>query len=402
MKFLAKMKIFWHKVLLRLFRKYQICVPNCPYDADTPHYDINSRLFIFRGSYREIGRQYCRAISMEGELRRAREYIYSLDRHSRGKLRREIENAKEMIKKNFSQLFEMMRGACDVHVRYSIDEIMLLTFSSVLTDWQTFRACSAISVLRAGRPLLGQNLDLGCTNATALAYLIPEDGCAVLTHVNPETLWFTVGVNEFGFSVTGASVNVDRENIFSGALFPTEILLSCILWQARDVRSACGLLKKLLPVGPFNQGANLILADKSGDVKNVEIAGDALGFNSRDINPWIATNHFRTPGLCRINRHDDRMSIMLEENSIARYKFARSIFQKGLFDSLAVANLLRGENPPGAWCRRARGKDSGYTTASYIIDFANTKFHYWLGVSAQKEGNNFFDLDLLYQRMVSA
>ena len=45
----------------------------------------------------------------------------------------------------------------------------------------------------------------------------------------------------------------------------------------------------------------------------------------------------------------------------------------------AVAALLRQAGGGGAWLRKARWPDLGYTTASYVVDLHDRTIEYWMG-----------------------
>lgn len=353
------------------------------YNARTPYYDGKHHVFIFKGSYRQIGKQYVTAIPMANNLRKVRRYLNRLDHGSRQKLNIEIDKAKHFLEERFSGMLELMKGVCDAYPLFDLDEVVLLNYCTVLMNWQVFSSCSSIAFLVNGKPVIGQNLDLGRGRGYAAAYIIPEDGNALFVHVNPGFLWFSAGVNEFGLCITGSSVNVEARNIIDGDQFPQEMLDFYLLSQTREADDAYKRLRSLPKQGPLQGGSSLILADKGGRVKNAEVAGDIISLSESDMLVWVTTNHFRISRLVRMNRRSDKISIRLEENSVARYQEAITWSSGNILKTDSLRVFLRRKGYAGAWWRTALYPDLGRTAASYIIDFNAGNFEYW--VESQKK-----------------
>lgn len=370
-----------------------------PYGPSTPHYDAGRRMFYFHGGFREIGRQFARALSMRGPLKAAKRYIANLGSVRRAAWNDRIGSARALLDEHFPEMRELIRGVCDFERTFSEEEVLCSTFATVLADASCLRSCSSVACRGRFRPIVGQNLDLGRTNATSVAYIVPADGRAVVAHVSPGYLWFGSGVNEDGLCVAGSSTCAESADPELGPpMFPQELISGCLLWKARDVAAACDLLRRLPGVGPGNGGLNLNLADRGGAVRTVEVVCDRVEI-SDDAGPvWITTNHLRSPALARLNRSDDAEAVRLLDNSRARHERAIRLLENWNGDVDRIRALLREPGGGGEWCRNATPPDEGYTSASYLFDLENDVMEYWHGILESDPRPARFDLSLLFRR----
>ena len=132
-----------------------------PYSKSTPYYNTEHAMFVFTGSYREIGRKYAAAIPMSENLLMAKIYIQNLDDHKRKELMHRVNTAKNMLITFHPALYQMINGVLDVYNEHTMEEIILLSFITVLTNWGSSGSCGSVGFLVNGKPVIGQNLDLG-------------------------------------------------------------------------------------------------------------------------------------------------------------------------------------------------------------------------------------------------
>lgn len=368
-----------------------------PYYSATPYYNARDKIFVFKGTYREIGRQYARAVPLAGPLDKSRNYLSRLSETSRVQLQKKIRNVGELLAKRFPAALEMMLGIADAQLGYSLQDILLTNSCTTLVNWDSFSACSSIAFRENENIVLGQNLDLGQASHCALAFIIPDNGLAFYASFAPGYLWFTTGVNEAGLCVTGSSINADFKDEFRGDLFPIEMIMFYLLSKARSVDEALGLLAGIPQRGPLREGASLLLADRSGALRNIEVSHDQVVTNTEPV--YITTNHYRTAELCSYNRRNTDMCLLLEKNSAARYR--RGV--EWLKEAPRIARLrefLRDTGGDGAWCQTGREPDIGFTSASYIIDFTHGSFEYWIGPTVANAVHHTISLKFLNHRKV--
>ena len=355
-------------------------LPPAAYPASTPHYDAELGLFTFKGTYRQMGRQFAEVFPPLKSLDGARHFLAK-----RKSVRGEISRATCLLEQWHPQMLDWLRGIVDDHQRYSIDEAVLAAFGSVLMDCAVPTSCSAVAFMSGDRPVIGQNLDLGRSCQLALARILPLDGSFKLARIVAGYPWVLSFVNRAGLVVCGSSINVNQAPVASGELLPQELLADFVLSRANTVAGGIELLNHIPPVGPLNGGLSLILGDSSGDIRQVEIAGDKLAANEPAHGLWITTNHFRHPDMSPLCEEHGWAGKRLLENSIARYDHAGRFFGDdflGRRDPLTV--LLRSNGGKGAWLRKAQWPDLGYTTASYIVDLNRRTIDYWIGAGADE------------------
>lgn len=353
--------------------------PAAVFPSDTPHYDPELGIFTFCGTYREMGRQFAEVFPLADLLKRSRTYL-----RTHKETRSEIGRAKGLLETWHPQMRGWLQGIVDHHRQYDLDEAVLAAFCTVLADDAWFSSCSAVAVNHRGSAIVGQNLDLGRSCRLALIRLVPSSGMVILARVIVGYPWILAIANQAGLVVGGSSIDVNEAPRADGELLPQELLADLILSRARTVKEVVALLDTLPALGPLNGGVSLVFADKAGTTCHVEITGGKWVTNMSAEDVCVTTNHFRHPEMAPLGRVEGWMSERLLENSRARYEHARTFFREPTeADHDAVVALLRVSKGCGAWLRKARWPDLGYTTASYIIDGHDRTIEYWIGSGAQ-------------------
>lgn len=368
-------------------------VPPCPYNSATLHYDGRVGLFRFRGTWREIGRQIAEAVPPVGPVEQARRHLEGLPAAARKRLLGAIDAALLTLEAHIPAARQMLDGLVDASAGV-LPVVALANLSPQLADWRTYaRSCSAVAFCTADGPVLGQNLDLGATDATSVALLQPDDGPAVLSHFSPGVVWFTTGVNSAGLVVGGASVNVARDF----AVRP-ELLCDCLtdlmlLTRATTVAEAADLLRRMPGSGPPNSGIATVLCDRAGRIVTAEYTGSDLAVADAEV--AIVANRFRSAALSPLNRGGDGVSDVLA-NSDARIASAETWAAAAPPSTARLRRLLRSRTGTGAWCRSAVPPDIGWTSASYCIDLARGTMDCWNGIAPHRPPRRTLELAALF------
>jgi hypothetical protein len=360
--------------LVGLARRFK-SPPRAPFDARTPHYDATRGLFTFSGSQAEIGRQFAEALPMEPTLR-----VYDALRRQEAPAL--LEQADRMLAAVAGGYREFLHGIAAHYTGYSYETVLRMACCTVLDGQPVTRSCTSLAIRHAAPPLIGQNLDLGMDTLVALACIRPERGRARLAVVNVGYPWMTAIVNDAGLTAAGSSVNVAQAHVPSGDLLPQEIVFDLLLSGAGTVAEAVDAISALPALGPLNGGITAVLADCGGDIREIEWTGGSRAI-SAPCDAAITANHFRQPEMMAFNRRSDWLSMRLEANSAARYGHAAALAARpAAFTRERLRSLLRDAAPEGAWLRKARWPDIGYTTVSYLVDLAAGEVEVWLGAGA--------------------
>lgn len=351
--------------------------PVARFDENTPHFDHQTGIFRFHGTDREIGRQFAEAFRLEGALSRS-ERVRNEDGGER------VRQAHALLEQFVPSHLEFLRGIADAQVRYPLETVIHAACSTVLTEGEFSSSCSSLAFDFHGKPVIGQNLDLGRNTMVALACIVPEEGIARMARITLGYLWLSTFMNAAGVVAVGSSVNVNRSHRPNGTLLPQTLLFDTILSTATSVHEAISILDGLPPFGPENDGTSAIFADFSGAVRQVEITGDQWHVIKENSGIYITTNHFRHPAMAPLNRNTDRISLREETSSLARYRYAmRLIESERELTPTWLRELLRTEGEEGAWLRKGRWPDVGYTSVSYLINLPAGEIEFWLGAGAE-------------------
>ncbi len=359
-------------------------LPPATYPAGTPYYDTDLGVFTFRGTYREMGRQFAEVFPMTALLRTYRRRL-----HKSGEaLRSEVRRAMALIARWHPDMLAWLEGVADGHAGHTVEDAVLGAFCTVLTDFVAPSSCSAVAVRCDDGTIVGQNLDLGRSCPVALARVIPSSGLAKLSRITVGYPWLVSFANEAGLVVCGSSINVNWPRRPGGDLLPQEMVADLLLSRAASVDEVIDIVREMPPIGPLDGGLSLIAADRGGRIRYLEMTGRSVAIEAPSSGPWITTNHFRDPDLAALCERDDWTGRRLLDNSIARYRHAIAWYGgDGAVDRAAIVALLRTAGPDGAWRRMARWPDLGYTTASFIVDLRDSTVEYWIGPAADRSGN---------------
>jgi hypothetical protein len=370
-------------------------IPRAPYNSATRHYDATLGLFRFRGSWREIGRQVAEAEPPTASIAQARRHLEGLSETSRKTLLGEIDLALATLDAHIPAVRRMLDGMAEAGAG-TLHEVALANLSMQLSDWRAYtRSCGAVAFRTAGGTVLGQSLDLGATDATSVALLQPEDGPAVLTHFNPGSLSFTIGVNSAGLVVGGASVNVAREFSVNSAALCDGYVDLMLLTRAGTANEAAALLRAMPGSGPPNSGIASVLGDGAGGLAIAEYSGADVAIEDA-AEVAIVANRFRSRALAPLNRTGDPASDAVLTNSDARIAAAEAWVADAPPSAGRLRKLMRSRSGAGAWCRAAVPPDIGWTSATYCIDQPRGTMDCWNGIAPHRPRRRTLDLAALF------
>lgn len=368
----------------------------------TPYYSSRYGMYFFYGTDKEIGKQFANATLSLQQFKQAQDYLDNLDSQTLTRLKASLDQNLDILALDIPFVKKLMEGMVQVLPKpYDIYTLALVNMAPMYVDWAHYQSCSAIGFKDNGMCILGQNQDIGLINHSAPAFILRDEGPAMLVHVNPATAWFGPGVNEYGFAYGGASVSVNNksstiESIGLGTTFCGVFLTS----QIKNVDEALHLLRNNKHCWlPNRDGANLILMDQQSIMTRVEITNKIFCEEQKSQgNFFVSTNHFQCPEMEILNLLENKACQLMHQNSKARESAARAAVAKTNFDINSLRKLLRHTYGQGAWCRSAKPPDVGWTAASYIVDFKRATFESWNGMSFENPNHKLFDLSYLFNR----
>lgn len=360
-------------------------------------YDAGRGILTLRGTWRAIGAELARVTPVAREVGLANGYRSSLLQAEKNHLDAEIDGTFEYLRAKHADVAALLQGATDGLGGAALRDVVLASSWPSLVQWREYtRSCAALAVRTRSGTILGQNLDLGPSNNVVAAHVMPDEGPARLCHLMPGSLWLGMGVNEFGLTFGGGSVNVARDFQPSPASLSTSFSDMAVLGSANSVAEGGRSFRSFAPFGPTHDGVSLVMADRLGAVARLEATGPDVCVREGQAVEFAA-NHFELDGMSGLNRNDDGSHQMLLDNSRARLARARQNFaEPAQADARKICRFLRSGRGPGSWRRTAVHPDTGWTTASYVVDLAQGQYHYWLGTRPVGTGWRQLDLEPLF------
>ncbi|WP_426527680.1 carcinine hydrolase/isopenicillin-N N-acyltransferase family protein [Bradyrhizobium sp. McL0615] len=343
-------------------------------------YDARRGLWMLHGTWRAIGAELARVTPVAREVGLASDYRSSLPQAERKCVDAGIDETFEHLRARHADVAAYLEGASDGLSGAALRDVVLAASWPSLVQWRDYsRSCAALAVQTRNGTILGQNLDVGPSNNVVVAHVRPDDGPARLCHLMPGYFWLGMGVNEFGVTFGGGSVNVARNFQPSPASLSTSFSDMAVLGVAHSVAEAERAFRSFAPLGPTHDGISLVIADRLGAVSRLEATGPDVCVRAGQAAEFAA-NHFELEGMTGLNRNDDTSHQLLLDNSAARLARARQQFVgPAQADARKICRFLRAGRGPGAWRRTAIHPDTGWTTASYVVDLGQAQYHYWLG-----------------------
>ncbi|KKJ77012.1 hypothetical protein WH95_10125 [Kiloniella litopenaei] len=365
--------------IVRIIELYQSW--NTRISPDTAFFDSKAGIFHFSGSWRDIGKQLAQTSSEARHRNLFSQIIENLRSTQDNTLRKRANVLQKSIKKSFPQYSDLL---CGWSKYLGLDEqegVMLAVWPLLANpEINNLISCGAYALLDGkGRcTSLGGNLDLGPTVISAPALFSPNGGPQILAHFALGLPWPTIGVNQYGLAVMGASVNtLAVPPLFQqDEILPVYLLPFWILVHGYNTRQTMFLLEQNRLFEPLNGGANLLITDKDGELAQAEISSGSRQVSFIKSDAGIAVNHFLAQEMQPLNDTNSSNTRLLLKLSHERYDFARNLAPKTPED---LEVLLRSTQGTGAWCRYGKTPDIGWTSASYLIDFRKGVFKSWNG-----------------------
>lgn len=223
--------------------------------------------------------------------------------------------------------------------------------------------CTALAFKKQG--LMGQNWDwdLEMEELAVILDIETDTGTRILTMTEPAMIG-KIGMNSHGVGVCLNFMSIEN---YSPAGIPLHVLLRAIL-ECEDLGAARSLVTSHLT----GKVCNLLIADKSGQMENFEIAGTEF-FTLPVGDRFVHTNHFLT----KVD-----YDLKLFPNSAGRYRRASELLKAAhspTIDTMKAILKDRGDESAPI-CRKRFSHpwltdDTSITVATLIMDFQNLDFH---------------------------
>jgi len=213
--------------------------------------------------------------------------------------------------------------------------------------------------------IMGQNWDwdIEIEELAVILDIELEDGHRILTMTEPGMIG-KIGMNDCGVGVCLNFMTIENYQPYG---VPLHVLLRSIL-DSKSLNAARALVEPHLP----GKVGNIIIMNGSGDVVDLEIAGDRF-FSIPVDDLFVHTNHFLT---------DIDYDLMLFPNSTGRYQRARELIDQIEKPSVAaMKNILKdrdtGDSPI---CRKRFSHpwltdDTSITVATIVLDLEKYELH---------------------------
>ncbi|MFS0558693.1 C45 family autoproteolytic acyltransferase/hydolase [Brevibacillus sp. 179-C9.3 HS] len=323
--------------------------------------------YTFRGSHREIGRQYGEACA---ELI-GKHLDYALARlESKVKIpsRQALEEAtmqyRAYVKKYAPYFDEEIQGLAE-STGLSMGEVYLLQLRAELyTEFDANDECTTFAVLPEatvdGTPLIGQNADLPdfYSEIGIVAEFVPDDGhtCLMLT---PAGQISYIGINKQGLGVFANFLTCEGWRVG----FP-RYLLSRLALTKGTVKEAIELVRSVHRAS----SRNLILLDQTGTAADLETTASRDSILEPVHGLLAHSNHYLSPELLE----EERLGGGHLNNSRTRYERMRTLLDDnhGQLNTPLMQEILRDRgSEPYPLCRMPGddGTDS-ITFASVIAE----------------------------------
>jgi hypothetical protein len=347
-----------------------------PFGPTTPSFDPSFGLFRFKGNWEQIGYSLMIGCPANDKISRCRRYLASLRPAELTRTEAEIARALDQCSKRIPFLPALLKGVATANSA-SMEEVTLSACTTTLAPFAEFSSSCGAIVSKAGAGILmGQSLDLGLVNTTALALVEPDNGPAFLCHMNGGTIWFGPGINEHGVVTGGASVNAARAFAVCPESLPHTLTSLMILSQAKSALHACQLIADARPFGPPNDGEAIVIADRN-TIEAVEISGSV--FERQTEATAVVTNCFTSSSTGHLQANAGRASVALEMSRRRRRRALDRMASGDLDTAELLGSFLAETGSAEAWNRAAHWPDDGWTTSRYVIDTANDSFSHWQG-----------------------
>ena len=171
----------------------------------------------------------------------------------------------------------------------------------------------------------------------------------------PGYMWFGTGINQFGVTYGGGSVNVNKPFEPLPKCHPSQFINFALMNELKSITEFSDKLLSYLPIGPTHGGMSLVGTDHSGKIVRVDVASNKLRELSTNSNYAAAMNHFQHAEMESLNRVHSEFDRSVLENSKARYdSFCRQFSSNSSLTTRNAKYLMRNTKGLGAWNRKAK------------------------------------------------
>ena len=355
----------------RLLRRYTPLAQ--PWDGG--YLDKTLGILRLSGSWREIGRAVARIGGGNEFVSAGLATLARLPESVRRDIHQRAERAFVHTARALPQLPQLLDGFCDGSSMPREDVVLAHCITAVAASLVP-RSCGAIAWMTPTGPVIGQSLDLGLINDTAVALVEPTDGISFVCHMNVGTLWFATGINAPGVVIGGASVTVRRDLPTSPDCFVHPFVDLLVLANASSRTAAIELLRAARPYGGAGEGSAHVVADRNS-LSTVEIAHDRVVEHVGS--PAVVTNHFELDGMPALEAGDPDAARSRQLSVCRRGSALAMLAHNPSHDVATLTAFVEAGDRSDSWNRSAVAPDDGWTTARYVIDVPGRRFTSWQG-----------------------
>ncbi|OQA73617.1 MAG: Acyl-coenzyme A:6-aminopenicillanic acid acyl-transferase [Firmicutes bacterium ADurb.Bin248] len=334
--------------------------------SDAANARVSERTFpfyTFRGSHREIGRQYgeaCRTL-IEEHLDCVNAKLLSKPWISKEKVDRLALEFRGYVREYAAFFDEEVEGLAE-GAGIGLSEAYALQLRAELhRQLETGDECTTYAVHASrtadGVALIGQDADLPAfyANIGVVTRIMPEGGPSIL-QFTPAGQVSYIGINDRGVGVFGNFLTCGGWRIG----FPRYLLSRLALTHER-VADALTHLSRVRRAS----SRNLIMTDAAGDIADMETTAGRHAVLRAEDGILCHSNHYLSPELMEYEAHGGEGLA----NSRARYARMRELLHEnaGGLDAGRMQAILRDRQGPYPICRMPGDEESDTITAASVI-----------------------------------
>lgn len=242
--------------------------------------------------------------------------------------------------------------------------------------------CTSVALKKDGEIFIGQNLDLGYDGSKLLVKKYRD---YITVGLKNHPLWSTVGINKFGISFSGSSVN----SINSGeGIVPSVFNSKIILSKAISIDNVIDFFNKY-KFYTGNDAGSYIISDIEG-IYYMEC--DSKDFSYKKENNYaFTTNKFINLDVNNLFVNQD-----ISQDAIKREKYFKAFNNFNLVNFNQIKALLSSHK--ANICAHS-SKTIRYTTCTSIIDKKNSLFYFTKELPCKiKSKKEFFSIELDFNK----
>lgn len=287
-----------------------------------------------------------------------------------------IIDAYELLKKLDKNITDELDAMADY---LQIDKYLILAKDFLFIP----ETCTSVALKENDNMFIGQNLDLGYDGSQLLVKKYKD---YITVGLKNHPLWSTVGINKFGISYTGSSVNSIRNG--GGTIIPSIMNSKIILSAATSINEVIDFFNTYkFYIG--NDAGSYTISDNES-IHYMECDSQDFSHERKD-NYAFTTNKF-----INLDTNNLFVNINLSQDAIKREKYfkAFNILNVDGFNHVKVQLSSHEANI----CAHS-SKTVRYTTCTSIIDKKNNLFYFTKELPCKiKSKEDFFSIEVSFNK----